>query len=75
MTRPVDLLVLDEPTNRIAPGPAEEPQAALDRYSGAVVVVSHHRRLRRSFTGQRLQPGGHVCERLYASEGARPSRT
>ncbi|CAM5277559.1 ABC-F family ATP-binding cassette domain-containing protein OS=Streptomyces microflavus OX=1919 GN=HUT09_01850 PE=4 SV=1 [Streptomyces microflavus] len=43
VTRPADLLVLDEPTNHIAPILVEEVEAALARYPGAVVVVSHDR--------------------------------
>ncbi|MFE4449383.1 ribosomal protection-like ABC-F family protein [Streptomyces sp. NPDC056796] len=76
VTRPADLLVLDEPTNHIALGLAEELEVALDRYEGAVVVVSHDRSFRRRFTGERLAlRAGRVVTETYASEGARPSRT
>lgn len=55
VTRPADLLVLDEPTNHIAPALVEEVEAALAAYEGAVVVVSHDRCFRGRFTGDRLE--------------------
>ncbi|MER6501790.1 ribosomal protection-like ABC-F family protein [Streptomyces sp. NPDC001455] len=55
VTRPADLLVLDEPTNHIALGLVEEVEAALARYRGAVVVVSHDRAFRGRFTGDRME--------------------
>ncbi|MFI2781031.1 ribosomal protection-like ABC-F family protein [Streptomyces sp. ALB3] len=55
VTRPADLLILDEPTNHIALGLVEELEAALDRYPGAVVVVSHDRSFRGRFTGDRIE--------------------
>jgi macrolide transport system ATP-binding/permease protein len=55
VTRPAGLLVLDEPTNHVAPGLVEELEAALASYEGAVVVVSHDRRFRGSFAGDRLE--------------------
>ncbi|THV37145.1 ribosomal protection-like ABC-F family protein [Glycomyces buryatensis] len=54
VTRPVDVLLLDEPTNHLSPVLAEELQTALESYTGTVVLVSHDRRLRESFTGRRL---------------------
>lgn len=54
VTRPVDLLLLDEPTNHLSPLLVEELEAALAGYPGAVVVVTHDRRMRRAFTGSRL---------------------
>ncbi|MFF8914852.1 ribosomal protection-like ABC-F family protein [Streptomyces sp. NPDC015032] len=70
VTRPADLLVLDEPTNHIALGLVEEMEAALAEYRGAVVVVSHDRSFRSRFTGDRLElldgrpvaPGGNGPE-------------
>ncbi|MFF2324551.1 MULTISPECIES: ribosomal protection-like ABC-F family protein [unclassified Streptomyces] len=60
VTRPADLLVLDEPTNHIALSLVEEVEAALGEYRGAVVVVSHDRSFRSRFTGDRLElNGGH----------------
>ncbi|WP_328908454.1 ATP-binding cassette domain-containing protein [Streptomyces sp. NBC_00234] len=55
VTRPADLLVLDEPTNHIALTLVEELEAALAAYRGAVVVVSHDRSFRGRFTGERLE--------------------
>ncbi|MER7813139.1 ribosomal protection-like ABC-F family protein [Streptomyces sp900116325] len=55
VTRPADLLVLDEPTNHIALDLVEELEAALTQYTGAVVVVSHDRSFRSRFTGDRLE--------------------
>ncbi|MEU1213201.1 ribosomal protection-like ABC-F family protein [Streptomyces sp. NPDC005790] len=78
VTRPADLLILDEPTNHIALGLVEELEAALDRYAGAAVVVSHDRSFRSRFTGERLElrAGRAVADSAtYAPEGARPSRT
>ncbi|MFF0404139.1 ATP-binding cassette domain-containing protein [[Kitasatospora] papulosa] len=76
VTRPADLLILDEPTNHIALGLVEELEAALERYEGAVVVVSHDRSFRGRFTGERLGlRAGRAVTEDYASEGVRPSRT
>ncbi|MCL6289636.1 ABC-F family ATP-binding cassette domain-containing protein [Streptomyces sp. 43Y-GA-1] len=55
VTRPADLLVLDEPTNHIALSLVEELEQALDKYRGAVVVVSHDRSFRSRFTGDVLE--------------------
>ncbi|MFD4020979.1 ribosomal protection-like ABC-F family protein [Streptomyces sindenensis] len=55
VTRPADLLVLDEPTNHIALSLVEELEQALDQYRGAVVVVSHDRSFRARFTGEVLE--------------------
>ncbi|PKV89903.1 ribosomal protection-like ABC-F family protein [Streptomyces sp. TLI_146] len=55
VTRPADLLVLDEPTNHIALDLAEDLQAALSAYPGAVVVVSHDRDFRARFEGEVLE--------------------
>ncbi|MGW6720236.1 ribosomal protection-like ABC-F family protein [Streptomyces sp. NPDC054995] len=55
VTRPADLLVLDEPTNHIALSLVEELEQALDQYPGAVVVVSHDRSFRARFTGDVLE--------------------
>ncbi|MER5897680.1 ribosomal protection-like ABC-F family protein [Streptomyces sp. NPDC001876] len=83
VTRPADLLVLDEPTNHIALSLVEELEAALARYRGAVVVVSHDRSFRGRFTGDRLElragrpvtGAGSPDFGTYGSVGARPSRT
>ncbi|MFC8142851.1 ribosomal protection-like ABC-F family protein [Streptomyces paradoxus] len=55
VTRPADLLVLDEPTNHIALDLVEDLQAALAVYPGAVVAVSHDRGFRAGFEGERLE--------------------
>jgi macrolide transport system ATP-binding/permease protein len=54
VTRPADLLVLDEPTNHIALALIEDLEAALAAYPGAVVAVSHDRGFRERFPGERL---------------------
>ncbi|MFJ4868935.1 ABC-F family ATP-binding cassette domain-containing protein [Streptomyces sp. NPDC088757] len=55
VTRPADLLVLDEPTNHIALDLVEDLLAALAAYPGAVVAVSHDRDFRARFGGERLE--------------------
>ncbi|MEU5659034.1 ribosomal protection-like ABC-F family protein [Streptomyces sp. NPDC047737] len=78
VTRPADLLVLDEPTNHVALDLVEELEAALARYRGAVVVVSHDRGFRERFDGERLDIRAGRAVRgpgAYESEPARPSRT
>ncbi|NUR85619.1 MAG: ABC-F family ATP-binding cassette domain-containing protein, partial [Nonomuraea sp.] len=51
---PVDLLLLDEPTNHLSPMLVEQLEEALTGYEGALVVVTHDRRLRAAFTGSHL---------------------
>ncbi|MFD5695971.1 ribosomal protection-like ABC-F family protein [Streptomyces rubiginosohelvolus] len=80
VTRPADLLVLDEPTNHIALSLVEELEQALDQYRGAVVVVSHDRSFRARFTGDvlELRAGrqvGKVPAPAYASGEAAAPRT
>ncbi|PTH84397.1 ABC transporter ATP-binding protein [Streptomyces sp. A244] len=58
VTRPADLLVLDEPTNHIALDLVEDLQSALAAYPGAVVAVSHDRGFRARFEGERLELRG-----------------
>ncbi|MEU5950730.1 ribosomal protection-like ABC-F family protein [Streptomyces sp. NPDC047525] len=55
VTRPADLLVLDEPTNHIALDLVEDLEEALAAYPGAVVAVSHDRGFRERFAGERLE--------------------
>ncbi|MDX3231495.1 TlrC/CarA/OleB/SrmB family ABC-F type ribosomal protection protein [Streptomyces sp. ME19-01-6] len=55
VTDPADLLLLDEPTNHLSPALVEELEGALTSYSGAVVIVTHDRRIRTRFTGTHLE--------------------
>ncbi len=55
VTARTDLLLLDEPTNHLSPDLVEEMKQALAAYSGALVVVTHDRRMRRTFEGRRLE--------------------
>ncbi|MEV4470591.1 TlrC/CarA/OleB/SrmB family ABC-F type ribosomal protection protein [Nonomuraea sp. NPDC049504] len=52
---PVDLLLLDEPTNHLSPDLVEQLEAALASYEGALMIVTHDRRLRATFTGSHLE--------------------
>ncbi|MEO3764289.1 ABC-F family ATP-binding cassette domain-containing protein [Streptomyces sp. B5E4] len=58
IAEPVDLLLLDEPTNHLSPVLVEELEQALAAYAGALVVVTHDRRMRARFTGTRLHLDG-----------------
>ncbi|MGW2663062.1 ABC-F family ATP-binding cassette domain-containing protein [Nocardia tengchongensis] len=55
VTDPVDLLLLDEPTNHLSPSLVEDLEQALDGYTGAVVLVTHDRRMRQRFQGRRIE--------------------
>ncbi|MET8339127.1 TlrC/CarA/OleB/SrmB family ABC-F type ribosomal protection protein [Streptosporangium canum] len=52
---PADLLLLDEPTNHLSPALVEDLEQALSHYEGALVIVTHDRRMRAGFTGSRLE--------------------
>ncbi|MFG2628910.1 TlrC/CarA/OleB/SrmB family ABC-F type ribosomal protection protein [Streptomyces sp. NPDC048473] len=75
---PVDLLLLDEPTNHLSPALVEELEGALAGYPGAVVVVTHDRRMRARFTGNHLElSAGRITQHrsLAATEQAAPARS
>ncbi|MCW7983934.1 ABC transporter ATP-binding protein [Streptomyces platensis subsp. clarensis] len=55
VTRPADLLILDEPTNHIALDLVEDLQEALATYPGAVVIASHDRDFRAPFEAEQLE--------------------
>ncbi|TDC96123.1 ribosomal protection-like ABC-F family protein [Actinomadura sp. 7K507] len=50
-----DLVLLDEPTNHLSPLLVDELEEALAGYTGALVIVTHDRRMRASFEGRRLE--------------------
>ncbi|MGY4767088.1 TlrC/CarA/OleB/SrmB family ABC-F type ribosomal protection protein [Kribbella sp. CWNU-51] len=54
VSEPVDLLLLDEPTNHLSPLLVEQVEEALASYQGALVIVTHDRRMRARFTGTHL---------------------
>ncbi|HEY3559972.1 MAG TPA: ABC-F family ATP-binding cassette domain-containing protein [Kribbella sp.] len=54
LTTPYDVLLLDEPTNHLSLVLVEELEAALERYAGALVVVSHDRRFVSRWRGSTL---------------------
>ncbi|MBA2950595.1 ABC-F family ATP-binding cassette domain-containing protein [Streptomyces sp. PSKA28] len=55
VSEPADLLLLDAPTNHLSPALVEESEVALADYAGALVIVTHDRRMRTRFTGSRLE--------------------
>ncbi|XVQ15525.1 ribosomal protection-like ABC-F family protein [Spirillospora sp. CA-255316] len=54
LSEPSDVLLLDEPTNHLSPALVEDLETALAGYDGTLVIVSHDRRLRRSWQGAHL---------------------
>ncbi|PRX58932.1 macrolide transport system ATP-binding/permease protein [Nonomuraea fuscirosea] len=64
VSEPADLLLLDEPTNHLSPGLMDDLEQALSVYRGALVIVTHDRRLRAAFAGTHLE--------LDAGEATRP---
>ncbi|MEC3953839.1 ATP-binding cassette domain-containing protein [Nocardia sp. CDC153] len=63
VTDPVDLLLLDEPTNHLSPALVEDLEQALAGYTGAVILVTHDRRMRQRFSGRRLELVGSTAAR------------
>jgi len=57
VTQAPDVLLLDEPTNHVSLALAEELMAAVETWPGAVVVASHDRWLRRTWTGDVVHLG------------------
>ena len=55
LASPPDLLILDEPTNHFSLALVTALEEYLPRYPGAVVVASHDRWLRDSWTGRRIE--------------------
>jgi macrolide transport system ATP-binding/permease protein len=58
LTGRLDLLLLDEPSNHLSPTLVTELEEAMDTFTGALVVVSHDRALRRRFTGDEMALAG-----------------
>ncbi|PSK95475.1 macrolide transport system ATP-binding/permease protein [Murinocardiopsis flavida] len=65
VTGRIDLLLLDEPTNHFSPVLVEELEEALSAYRGALVVVSHDRRLRERTAATRI----HMCDGVLTTAG------
>jgi macrolide transport system ATP-binding/permease protein len=72
VSEPVDLLLLDEPTNHLSPMLAEQLEEALTSYRGALVIVTHDRRLRAAFTGTRLELSAGAAAVTSGMDRARP---
>ncbi|NDU77149.1 ATP-binding cassette domain-containing protein [Actinomadura sp. DSM 109109] len=72
VSEPRDLLLLDEPTNHLAPVLTEQLEEALASYRGALVVVTHDRRLRAAFTGSRLELAGGAAVHRDPAGARRP---
>ncbi|MFF4699529.1 TlrC/CarA/OleB/SrmB family ABC-F type ribosomal protection protein [Streptomyces chattanoogensis] len=71
VSEPTDLLLLDEPTNHLAPALVEELEQALADYQGALVIVTHDRRMRSRFTGSHLT----LCDGRVARFRAEPGES
>ncbi|NIL50840.1 ABC-F family ATP-binding cassette domain-containing protein, partial [Streptomyces sp. 2BBP-J2] len=54
LSRPSDVLLLDEPTIHLSPSLIEDVEQALADYPGTILLVSHDRRLRTHWTGTHL---------------------
>ncbi|WP_431993567.1 ribosomal protection-like ABC-F family protein [Streptomyces albogriseolus] len=70
LSRPSDVLLLDEPTNHLSPALIEDLEQALAGYPGAILLVSHDRRLRTRWTGAYLPlPPRRARSEVYAPRG------
>ncbi|MFF3038126.1 ATP-binding cassette domain-containing protein [Arthrobacter citreus] len=58
LANPPDVLLLDEPTNHLSLLLVTQLEAAIPDYPGSVVIASHDRWLRRTWTGQHLDLNG-----------------
>ncbi|MBE1485185.1 virginiamycin B lyase family protein [Plantactinospora soyae] len=68
-----EVLLLDEPTNHLSPGLVEELEAALADHPGALLVVSHDRRLRQRWRGEyRAMTDGRLHVPRSRFRGSRP---
>ncbi|MFE0187943.1 TlrC/CarA/OleB/SrmB family ABC-F type ribosomal protection protein [Streptomyces sp. NPDC058989] len=72
VSEPTDLLLLDEPTNHLSPALVEELEQALADYQGALVIVTHDRRMRSRFTGSHLALRNGEVARFRAEAGEPP---
>ncbi len=71
MANGANLLVLDEPTNHLDLDAIEQLEAALDRFGGTVLLVTHDRALLRSV---RIDRTLKVESGVVAEQSARGSR-
>ncbi|MFE7406948.1 ABC-F family ATP-binding cassette domain-containing protein [Isoptericola sp. NPDC057559] len=63
VTTTTDVLLVDEPTNHLAPALVEELESAFAAFAGTLVLVSHDRTVRERFRGRRLVlDGGRVVQ-------------
>ncbi|WP_040789048.1 TlrC/CarA/OleB/SrmB family ABC-F type ribosomal protection protein [Nocardia paucivorans] len=67
VSEPVDVMLLDEPTNHLSPALVEQLEQALTGYRGALVLVTHDRRIRDHFRGTRLEIREGVCSEVSAT--------
>lgn len=55
LANPPDVLLLDEPTNHLSLMLVAQLEAAIPDYPGTILIASHDRWLRRTWTGQHLE--------------------
>jgi macrolide transport system ATP-binding/permease protein len=71
--RPPHLLLLDEPSNHLSPTLLDDLEAAFSHAPGAVVIASHDRRLRDTWTGPLLSLAPPVADR-HQGQGRNPRK-